>query len=79
MKTPTIYEIKADYEAKKGNDGHFFDRATMKFFGDTMKTLGTYTDETGAVYVYRKRANKPHMPLTHWLWNPETCDLRAIV
>lgn len=80
MKTPTIYEIKAQYEQKKGNDGHFFDRKTMRFFGDTMKNLGTYTDkETGTIYVYRKRAMKPHMPLTHWVFDPETCDLRVVV
>lgn len=80
MKTPTIYEIKAEYEAKKGSNGHFFDRSTMRFFGDTMKNLGTYTDnETGTVYIYRKRAMKPHMPLTRWSWDPETGDLRVVV
>lgn len=80
MKTPTIHEIKALYEQGKGNNGHFFDRSTMRFFGDTLRDLGTYTDkESGSVYVYRKRANKPHIPLTRWLWNPETCDLRAVI
>lgn len=80
MKTPTIYEIKAEYEAKKGDDGYFFSHKTMSFFGDTMRNLGTYTDkETGTVYVYRKRSNKPFIPLTHWAWNPETCDLRAVI
>lgn len=79
MKTPTIYEIKAEYEAKKGDNGHFFSRSTMRFFGDTMRSLGTYTDDSGVVHVYRKRANKPHIPLTNWTWNPETCDLRAVV
>ena len=47
MKKPTVYEIKA---ALAGNpdETHFFDRATLRFFGQTMKSFRvTKTDRPG--------------------------------
>lgn len=46
----TLSELKAANEAA-GN--YFFSRDTMKFFGDTMKTLGLIRFE-GKQYIYRK-------------------------
>lgn len=34
--------------------GHFFDRATMRWFGDTMKSFGC-TQVDGVDYMYRRR------------------------
>lgn len=42
-------DIRASYRA----DGHFFDRKTMRFFGDTMQSFGVFTHE-GERYMYRK-------------------------
>ena len=50
----TIYEIKRRYEEaarERGSGGHWFDRATMRFFGQTLRAFkvarnferGTYT------------------------------------
>lgn len=48
MKTPSIYTIKA------GVSGHYFDRQTLKFFGQTLKDFSVYkTDKPG---VYRTAA-----------------------
>lgn len=34
-------ELKARYEVNPENDGaHFFERSTMRFFGDTMRNYG---------------------------------------
>lgn len=45
-------EIKAAYQQLQP-EGHFFDRGTMKFFGDTMSSFGVRT--IGAdTYLYRK-------------------------
>lgn len=42
----TIYEFKrAYYEANPY--GHFFDRKTMKFFGDTMRSFRAYKNGSG--------------------------------
>jgi hypothetical protein len=62
----TASKLKYLYE-KNNPDGHFFDRATMRFFGDTMRNFGvadggkmkTLTDD-GIVEVevwdlYRKK------------------------
>ena len=47
--TPT--EIKRAYQSVQC--GHFFDRDTMKFFGDTMRSFGSRRID-GVLYLYRK-------------------------
>ena len=68
------------------DSGHFFDRATMRWFGDTMRSFGTTTID-GAVFLYRKRnasvnvfgewktAGIPGEFFNAWKWNPELCEL----
>ena len=34
----TVYELKEQYYRKHPN-GHFFDRQTLKFFGETLSTM----------------------------------------
>lgn len=52
--TMSVQDIKNHYDPQ----GHFFDRDTMKFFGDTMKSFGVYTCE-GERFLYRKKGG-PH-------------------
>lgn len=52
-------DLKARYSALNG--GHFFDRDTMKFFGDTMRNYGVRTlNVDGATWyeLHRKRTVK---------------------
>ena len=51
-KTLSPYDIKRLYNASNMN-GHFFDRDTMAFFGDTMASFETLT-LNGQLYMYRK-------------------------
>ena len=53
MQKPTVAEVKAAYERSQGEDGHFFDRDTMGFFGDTMKSFAVHRDGDD-FYLYRK-------------------------
>lgn len=61
----TSSELKAKVEAS-GNEPHFFDRKTMRMFGDTMRNYGvrgpieieTYTRKVMAYELYRRRAVK---------------------
>ena len=56
----TPSELKANY-LEHNPDGHFFDRSTMKFFGDTMKNYGVRKIESNGVQyweLYRKRPVK---------------------
>ena len=54
MKTPTIYEIKADYY-RHNPEGHYFDRATLKWFGQTMRDFHVNkTDKEGVFYIWAK-------------------------
>ena len=48
----TPAEVKKVYQ--KTTDGHFFDRDTMEFFGDTMDSYGV-TNIDGVDYLYRKK------------------------
>lgn len=54
-------------ELNKKNGGAFFNRDSMKFFGDTMKTLGIRpTILKGFVEVYRKNKSGS------WIFNEAT-------
>ena len=59
----TPSQLKYEVEAA-GHERHFFDRKTMKFFGDTMRNYGVRKTENDGVTVwelYRK------MPVKHGL------------
>ncbi len=49
----TPSEIKSAYYANSDGNRHFFDRNTMKWFGDRMSSFGTRRIN-GAIYLYRK-------------------------
>ena len=61
VKKPTPADIRAAVSI--GDASHFFDRATMKFFGDTMRSFGTIqswsksdggTADKPVTFLYRK-------------------------
>jgi hypothetical protein len=41
----TAFDLKYLYE-RNNPEGHFFDRDTMRFFGDTMRNFGVYDGGT---------------------------------
>jgi aromatic ring-opening dioxygenase LigB subunit len=47
-------ELKYNYEINNPEDGYFFTRSTMKFFGDTMKNYGVIT-HADHYELHRKR------------------------
>ena len=71
-------ELKYQVE-QAGHDPHFFDRKTMRFFGDTMRNYGvcpatitTYTGETVEAWeLYRRR------PVKHGLKSSAHFDKRT--
>jgi len=55
IKTPS--DLRAFIEnAPEGS--HFFDRDTMRFFGDTMKNFGVSHIGNGVIELYRRRPVK---------------------
>lgn len=60
----TPSELKHQYESKHP-DGHFFDRKTLKFFGDTMKNYGC-RDAGSHWELYRKRPVKHGVNGSHY-------------
>lgn len=51
--------------------GHFFDRKTMRFFGDTSASFGVHCED-GAIYVVRVKSAKGSTVGKRWRFNPET-------
>lgn len=51
----TATQLKSMYQNNEG--GHFFDRKTMNFFGDTMKNFGVVSHDEGWL-LYRKKPVK---------------------
>jgi len=49
MITPTIAEIK---QATLDKSPHFFDRATLKFFGQTMRAFKVKRSPGGRVFIF---------------------------
>jgi hypothetical protein len=74
----TASELKAKVEAS-GNESHFFTRATMRFFGDTMRNYGvrgpveveTHSGVVKAYELYRRRPVK-HNNVSSTYFNAET-------
>jgi hypothetical protein len=48
MKTPTIYAIKYLIT----NESHYFDRKSMRFFGQTLKDFCVKKSPTGRIFIY---------------------------
>lgn len=69
----TPSQLKAAYQ-QAHPDGHFFDRKTMKFFGDTMKNFGC-EDAGTHWYLWRKRP-KPYQSVGFW-FDKETFEHTA--
>lgn len=65
-KLPTIYEIK---RANQKAGGHFFDRKTMRMFGDTLKSFRVYLDQD-RILVERKPCRGSRQ--TRWQFHPST-------
>jgi len=70
----TASELKHEVETR-GGDSHFFDRRTMRFFGDTMRNYGvrgpleieTHTGRRVRAYeLYRRRAVKHGLRRSAW-------------
>ena len=61
----TPSELKSRYQATHPH-GHFFDRRTMRFFGDTMANYGVRDAGTHWA-LYRKRPVKHGLDTTHFL------------
>lgn len=53
----TPSQLKLLYQTHNPN-GHFFDRKTLKFFGDTMKNYGVCDGPDNTWELYRKRPVK---------------------
>lgn len=69
MRIITIYELK---RRNKLNGGHFFDRDTMKQWGDTLKSFRIEKlEDTKMVHVIRKRDGET------WLF--DTANGRCLV
>jgi hypothetical protein len=49
MKTPTIYDIKHDVQ---DNEPYFFDRKSMRVFGQTMKDFKVRRSPAGRIFIY---------------------------
>lgn len=65
----TPSELKHLYELSN-EDGHFFDRKTMRFFGDTMRNFGcaliSKKDGKELYQLYRKRPVKNGLQSEHF-------------
>jgi len=48
----TIYEIK---EKTREKSPYFFDKKTLKFFGQTMKSFKVSTSPAGNIYIFAPR------------------------
>lgn len=83
---PTPTNVRMFYESRRSTNEprYFFDRDTMRFFGDTMKSFGARRID-GKVYLYRKPSARVNVFGTWktagrdffnaWHFDPETYDL----
>lgn len=71
----TSSELKCNYECNNPS-GHFFDRKSMKFFGDTMRNYGV-RDAGDDWELYRKSPVKHGLNNSHF-FNKKTFAHRSI-
>ena len=69
MKCPSLQTIRAKNAAV---GGHFFDRNTLKHFGDTLNNFRVVKGLGGFIYVERKNETPKGAKPARWPWNPET-------
>jgi hypothetical protein len=69
MQTPSLATIRAK---NKAAGGHFFDRNTLKWFGDTLSNFRVVKGLGGFIYVERKNITAKGAKPARWPWNPET-------
>jgi hypothetical protein len=74
-KTMTIYEIK---ERTRETSPYFFERKTMKFFGQTMKSFRVYKQKDGKYLIVAPWGPGCPRGVTRRLFNPKTNDLEII-
>lgn len=53
MKTPTIYDIKYLIT----NESHYFDRKSMRFFGQTLKDFKVKKSPQGRIFIFAPMRN----------------------
>lgn len=70
---PHQWTLKEVRKASLAMGAYFFDRETMKFFGDTMQNFKV-VNAYGKVYIERLKKRT----LTVWEFNIETSDIRSI-
>lgn len=77
MEKLTIYDIK---EMTKETAPYFFDRKTMRFFGQTMKSFKVYRQEDSGKYliVAGSGSNWSGKHETRRLFNPITKELEHV-
>lgn len=59
-KTPTIYDIKYSIT----NESHYFDRQSMRFFGQTLKDFTVKKSPAGRIFIYAPIKDKYTNKLT---------------
>jgi hypothetical protein len=58
-------KLKYNYEINNTENGYFFTRSTMKFFGDTMKNFGVITHDD-CYELHRKNPVKYELQESHF-------------
>jgi hypothetical protein len=60
MRKPTIYQIKAGYEAlaqAEGDEAHFFDCGTLRFFNEHLYSLKVIKTDDPRMWIVKTRNN----------------------
>ena len=58
MKKPTIYDIKRLLVCRDGSPSKYFDRETLRFFGQTMRDFAVYETEEKHVFKMVAKSKK---------------------
>ena len=64
MKKPTIYDIK------RGHDGYYFNKDTLRFFKQTMKSFTVFKTNKDDIFMTSAKAGK-HTSICYWRRIPE--------
>lgn len=72
----TPSELKEKY-LEHNPTGHFFDRKTMAFFGDTMKNFGCYRE--GAYYILFRKTLVKHGANSDFKFDAKTFKYLGVI
>ena len=74
----TIYEIKRAVESA-GTAPYFFERKSLKFVGQTMKSFSVQKQDDGRIYISAPMIDRAgrQMGLTERYFDPKTCRLQS--